>query len=175
MRFNVAQLLKEAVGSHRDYTLEEGFEPSWETGTTMVRGRISFVRTDVGIWVSGSAEANASNLCSRCLSPGESMVEFNLDEEYLATVDVTNGAPLKLREVKEGALVIDAHHTLDLAEAVRQYVIVNLPMKPLCRQNCAGLCPNCGANLNRSKCTCPAPVDSRWSPLLDLLPTGDKG
>jgi uncharacterized protein len=52
---------------------------------------------------------------------------------------------------------------------VRQYKIMALPMKPVCRKDCAGLCPQCGRNLNYATCDCqPAPPDARWAPLLAL-------
>ena len=140
MRFNVAQLLKEGVGSRRSYALDETVEALPETGTTRVRGEITVTCIDKGIWVSGPVETNASSMCVRCL---------NL--------------------VEEGAFTLDSHHTLDLTEAIRQYAIINLPMKPLCRQNCAGLCSTCGADLNNHQCDCSRSTDSRWSPLLDLL------
>ena len=170
MRFNVSQLLKEGVGARRSYSLDETLEALPETGTTKVQGEITVTRIDAGIWVSGPLEANASSLCGRCLTLAEFTVRFHLDEEYLPTVEIDTGAPLKMtEEAKEGVFTLDSHHTLDLTEAARQYVIINLPMKPLCRQNCAGLCSTCGANLNDNPCDCPTSIDSRWSPLLDLL------
>ncbi|MBM3157836.1 MAG: DUF177 domain-containing protein, partial [Chloroflexi bacterium] len=64
---------------------------------------------------------------------------------------------------------INENHILDLSEAIRQYTIMALPMKPVCREDCAGLCPHCGRNLNLGPCKCPpAPPDARWAPLLAL-------
>ena len=174
MRFNVAQLLKDGVGSRRSYPLDENFEAIQETGTSWVRGRVTLTRTDVGIWLSGPIEANAFSTCSRCLNTAECPMHFSMDEEYLPTVDVNSGASITVSEVKEGTFTLDPNHMLDLTEAVRQYVIINLPMKPLCRQDCAGLCSGCGANLNDGGCACSAPVDSRWSPLLELLTANEK-
>ena len=174
MRFNVAQLMKDGVGSRRSYPLDETLEALPETGTSLVKGHITLTRTDVGIWLSGPIEANALITCSRCLNPAERPVRFSIDEEYLPTVDINNGAAIKVPEVKDGAFTLDHNHILDLTEAVRQYVIINLPMKPLCRQDCAGLCSTCGANLNDGGCACSVPVDSRWSPLLELLAVNEK-
>ena len=174
MRYNVAQLLKEGVGSRRSYSLDESVEDLQETGTTRVRGKIALTCTDRGIWVSGTLEADASSPCSRCLDPSEYLVHFTMNEEYVPTVDIDSGAPMAVSEAREGAFTIDSHHILDLAEAVRQYVILSLPMKPLCRPHCAGLCCTCGANLNEGSCACPAPVDSQWSPLLDLITALEK-
>ena len=177
MRFNVAQLLKEGVGARRNYSLDETFEPWPETGTTRVRGEITLTSMNRGIWISGPIETNASSTCARCLTLSERSVRFRVDEEYLPTVEIDSGTPVSAQEsqeAKEGTFILDSHHTLDLTEAVRQYVIINLPMKPLCHQNCAGLCSTCGANLNDHPCDCSTYADSRWSPLLDLLTADGK-
>jgi uncharacterized protein len=71
--------------------------------------------------------------------------------------------------VPDDAFLIDDRHTLDLNEAVRQYREVSLLMKPLCRPDCRGLCPVCGADLNVGPCGHEtAPADSRWAGLAAL-------
>lgn len=169
MRFNVVQLLKNGVGARKSYTLDETVDALRETGTTKVRGSVTLTCTGNRIWVSGSVEANASGPCSRCLNTSEYTVRFHMDAEYLPTVDFGSGSPLEMPEMEEEAFTIDSQHILDLTEAVRQYVVINLPMKPLCREHCRGLCTTCGADLNQGDCACSGQVDSRWSPLLDLL------
>jgi len=63
----------------------------------------------------------------------------------------------------------DSTH-VDLAEDVRQFVVLGLPQKMLCREDCAGLCPSCGLNLNLGKCECKNDEsDSRWSELQKIL------
>ena len=57
---------------------------------------------------------------------------------------------------------------IDLAPLVRDSVVLELPGAPLCREDCAGLCPQCGANLNEGPCGCVAPRDPRWANL-DVL------
>ena len=99
---------------------------------------------------------------------------INFEEEYLPTIDVASGVPLPLPE-EPGFFTIDDHHILDLTEAVRQYILLATPMKPLCRKDCAGLCPTCGCNLNQVSCNCPpSPADSRWSELKKLLQTSKR-
>jgi uncharacterized protein len=94
---------------------------------------------------------------------------LNFEEEYLPTIDAVSGAPLPLPE-EASTFTIDEHHILDLTEAIRQYALLAVPMKPLCRKECAGLCPNCGKNLNQGPCDCPAQnIDPRWSKLTKLL------
>ncbi len=58
--------------------------------------------------------------------------------------------------------------TIDLGPLVRDAVVLELPMAPLCRDDCAGLCPQCGANRNEGDCGCVAPRDPRWANL-DVL------
>ena len=62
---------------------------------------------------------------------------------------------------------------IDLTEVLRQYVIADEPMKPLCRAECLGLCHVCGNDLNQGACECDArPADPRWSALAGFLDTG---
>ena len=173
MRFNVAQLLKEGVGARRVYSLDDDIEPLPETGTTKVKGEITLTLIDGGVWVTGSLEANVFTLCSRCLSSLEHQVCFKLDEEYLPKVDINTGSTMKMPEAREGVFTLEVSHTLDLTEAVRQYAVINVSMKPLCNQICAGLCPSCGINLNEGSCCCDLGMDSRWSPLLQFLTAED--
>jgi uncharacterized protein len=92
-----------------------------------------------------------------------------VEEEYYPTIDLDTGAPLPAPE-EETPFLIDQHHILDLREAVRQQLVLAEPMKPLCRDGCAGLCPTCGADRNAGPCTCPvADVDPRWAALTNLI------
>ena len=178
MRFNVSQLLKEGVGARRSYAIDETLEPLAETGTTRVKGSITVTRIDNGVWASGSIETNAFSACARCLTPAEHPVQFHMDEEFLPTVTIDARTPQAVKSAqatREGVFTLDSRHNLDLTEAVRQYVIINLPMKPLCRRECAGLCTTCGISLNDHQCGCSAGVHSRWGPLLELLAAGGQG
>jgi len=63
---------------------------------------------------------------------------------------------------------------IDVNEVLREQFYLVLPMKPLCREDCAGLCPQCGTNLNGGACGCEPPVeDPRLAPLRKLMKTGD--
>ncbi|MFQ5473413.1 MAG: DUF177 domain-containing protein [Dehalococcoidia bacterium] len=69
---------------------------------------------------------------------------------------------------------MDEGYRLDLSEGLRQYILTSGPSKPLCRSDCAGLCPECGADLNVTSCSCAKPADSRWA-ALSSLKSGDEG
>ena len=90
---------------------------------------------------------------------------MNIEEEYFPVTDAVSGVVLPLPEEPD-SFTIDEYYILDLTEAVRQYALMVIPMKPLCREDCAGLCPGCGSNLNQGPCGCPpVEADPRWSVL----------
>ena len=170
MYYNVAQLLKEPVGSTRTYRITEPIPIGGGDTHTLSRGQLSFMRTDKGIWMSAKVEVHAWITCSRCLKRLPYPLSFAMEEEYLPTVEVNTGQSLRVPERAEGYFTIDYQHGLDLREALRQYAITNQPMKPLCCQDCLGLCLICGADLNENSCFCQErDVDPRWSPLVNLL------
>lgn len=154
MHYNVAQLLKEPVGSTRTYSLDEAVTADDGTTRLFPQGQLSLMRTDKGIWLKGSLEVRVCATCSRCVKSLPHTMKIVIEEEYLPRVDVNTGQPLPAAYADEGSFSIDAQHTLDVTEALRQYALANQPMKPLCRGDCRGLCPNCGADLNDDPCSC---------------------
>lgn len=169
MQINVSQLLKEPIGTTRDYKVSEIVDVTGDGNSRKIRGEVSLLRTQRGILVKGTLRTEVELTCSRCLNLFNYPATLNIEEEYTPTIDVVSGVPLSLPE-EPGSFRIDEHHVIDLTEAIRQYTLLAIPMKPLCREDCAGLCPNCGRNLNQGPCGCPEqPVDPRWSELTKLL------
>lgn len=100
------------------------------------------------VFLSGSLRTRVVQACSRCLQSFSSSLKSFFQEEA---------------EVGEKTV-------LNLAELVRELVILELPLKPLCHELCRGLCPNCGINLNEKQCDCRLEqVDHRMSVLKKLL------
>lgn len=114
-----------------------------------------------GVLASGTATVQLHGQCARCLE--------DIDEEE--TFDVQELFFHPGREIAEDeSLVVD--ETIDLEEALRDAVVLELPFTPLCREDCLGLCPECGFNLNRDpEHGHGEAVDPRWSKLAEL--TGD--
>ena len=168
MQINVSQQLKESIGSVRNYEVS-GIVDIVGGGTgSMVEGEILMTRTNRGILAKGGLHTNVEVTCSRCLSLFSCPLNLNIEEEYFPITDIVSGASLPLPD-EPGLFTIDENHVLDLAEAVRQYALLGIPMKPLCREDCAGLCPSCGRNLNQGSCDClPQKADPRWSELSKL-------
>ena len=169
MQINVSQLLKEPIGSSRNYEVSEVVDVTGDGSGSMVQGEVRLLRTHRGILVKGELHAEVELACSRCLSLFNCPVMINFEDEYIPTIDVVSGAPLPSPE-DSGSFIIDEHHVIDLTEAIRQYTLLALPMKPLCREDCAGLCKECGQNLNQGPCDCPPQaIDWRWYELSKSL------
>ncbi len=173
MRYNVAQLLKGPTGGRREYVLDEeidGLDPELEP-IRPLKGAITLMRTTQGILVTGKLRTVLRLACRRCLEPVNTKVEIKLEEEFHPTVHI---GEVPLDEVPDEdydeALLIDAHHILDLSEVIRQGLWLAAPMESLCRPDCAGLCPRCGGNRNLGECHCDdAVADPRWAALQNLL------
>ena len=171
MRFNVAQLLKEPVGSSRQYVINDDIgRINDEVDTTRpLTGVVKLTNLGNAILAQAEVETEVELTCSRCLELFKQPLGFRFEDQYYPTVDIYTGLPKEV-PAEEGAFTIGEDHVLDLSEAVRQYALVALPMAPLCRPECAGLCPQCGQNLNVARCSCqPTSADARWEALRALV------
>ena len=165
MRINVSGLLKSTIGTVRDYRVSEKVNISGND--SLVEGEVTLVRTDRGILVKATLATEVELGCGRCLGQFRLPLTMGIEEEYFPIVDVVSGGALA-QPNEPGCFTLDEHHDLDLTEAIRQYALLVVPMKPLCREECAGLCPTCGQNLNLGACGCVAQeIDPRWAKLLE--------
>ena len=98
--------------------------------------------------VSGRLELS----CGRCLEPFELPVEASFDVRYMPQSENTGDE----REVEEDDLSVAFYRdeVIDLGQLMEEQFYLAVPMKPLCREACKGLCPSCGANLNEETCGC---------------------
>jgi uncharacterized protein len=109
-----------------------------------------------GIVVHGTVSGEYESECSRCLEPVRARFEMPVRELFERDVVEGETYPLEGEEV-------------DLELPVRDTVLLDLPATPLCREDCAGLCPMCGIDRNAGDCDCdPNPPDPRWDALRDL-------
>jgi len=121
-----------------------------------------------GVSVSGTVVAPWVGECRRCLAPASGELRVAVRELYTEGGDGDDTYPLVDDQV-------------DLEPLVHDAVLLELPPAPLCRPDCRGLCPVCGADRNEEPCACEAPRDPRWG-ALDVLrvpggagPGGDPG
>lgn len=153
-RFNVSQLLQEPTGAVRHHELDD---PQLVVDETLrmrpVKGHLRLTRTPNGVLADAQVHGNVELECGRCLTQFEQPLAFDFSEEYYQTVNVNTGARLPAPE-DDDVFLIDETHKLDLADALREYMLLNVPAAPRCSEECKGLCPHCGKNLNEGACDC---------------------
>ena len=169
MYFNVSQLLKQPSGARRTYEVDETSLAIDGGRLNRIAGKVNLIRTDESIWASAALDASLLCTCSRCLTEYEQPIHITVEDEFFSVADQATESRLDPLGAAGEYFSIDRNHILDLSEAVRQYSSLDIPMKPVCRDDCSGMCPSCGANLNEAACACGASsIDSRWGPLLQL-------
>lgn len=113
-----------------------------------------------GIVVQGLISTPWQAPCRRCLTDVRGVAQIDVDEMYQDDVKDPDAYEIEGDQI-------------DLAPAVREYVMIELPDGPLCRVDCGGICPACGADRNESTCDCDLTVkDERWA-ALDALKLDD--
>ncbi|HLX57070.1 MAG TPA: DUF177 domain-containing protein, partial [Ktedonobacteraceae bacterium] len=129
MIYNVAQLMKAPVGtSHVNDFHEEDFQLDDDIKVVgPLDGHVRMRRTNQGLLVDGWVELTLQLECNRCLKVFEQPMHLTFEEQFYPTVDVVSGLPLAPFDPEE-IFPIDAHHEIDLTEAIRQNVLTALPM-----------------------------------------------
>ncbi len=122
----------------------------------------------------GKMDASVETNCVRCLESFVMTIHEELDLLYLSqSKNMGAGAEKdEERELEEEDLAVSFYRDdkIDLNQMIWEQVYLALPMKPLCKDDCRGLCPHCGTNLNLSKCNCERDfVDPRLAALKSLL------
>jgi uncharacterized protein len=157
---------------------ELGLEPGGGLGPVAVRGTLSPVASSY--LLDARLSFRVTLACDRCTAPAASEVEARVllnvipvgarsrrqeggaRGEQLASGE---GGQVELSADDVGTLEV-ADDRLDTRPLIAEQVVLELPTRPLCRTDCAGLCPRCGADLNLGECRCgPAAGDPRWSAL----------
>jgi uncharacterized protein len=119
--------------------------------------------------VRGRVNTRLELACSRCLEPFEVPVNEAFELRYVPQEQNTGEGEREIAEEDLGTAYY-REGLLDVIELLREQFQLALPMKPLCSDACHGLCPQCGANLNRTTCDCnPSWEDPRLAPLKGLL------
>ncbi len=115
-----------------------------------------------GIMATGTVSAPWQGECRRCGGVVTGAVQATVRERYVPTGP---GQPDPDPQADVYPLSDDL---LDLEPLARDAVLLELPLAPLCSEDCKGLCPQCGANRNLETCVCEAPSDPRWAALSEL-------
>jgi uncharacterized protein len=172
LQFNVAQQLKQQGGAPRAFVIEDAVLPFTDADLILLAplsGLIKLTKTDTGILVTGTLSTVLELPCTRCLTPTSVAISMEIEETFTPTVDIITGRKLAQSPDADTTTLISEQHILDLTEVVRQSLYLAQPAQILCKEDCLGLCPQCGKNRNQVQCNCTEEnIDSRWADLLAL-------
>jgi uncharacterized protein len=143
-------------------------DPVWEEGDPLPAGavRVTGRLSTAGpgrYYFSGEIEGTASGECRRCLTDVRTPVA---EDAHLFFMEAGGDGA---EDDPDTYLVAPRAHAIDLRPAIREHWLLAVPAFAQCRDDCKGLCPSCGADLNAGDCACP-PVraDTRWDALRKL-------
>ncbi|MEO8469014.1 MAG: DUF177 domain-containing protein [Chloroflexota bacterium] len=111
-----------------------------------ISGTLELSRTNRGIFIRGDLRTTLSMDCSRCLGPATVALVPVIREEVLPAIDPVTGQAVD-PSIEPDVMRLSAHHELDVESLLREAVSLSAPIAPLCRPDCPGLCPECGARM----------------------------
>ena len=160
LSFDIRSLEAQAANVDEQLSADDAV---WEEGdpkpdsAVRVTGRLSAAGTGQFYW-HGRISGDVTAPCRRCLSDAHAEVE---DESHIIFAEATD------EEIDDPDVYLldPASRDLDLRPAIREEWLIAQPRFVLCREDCLGLCPKCGADLNDGQCSCPPQTDSRWDDL----------
>ena len=146
-----------------------------QRGSLKADGRADLVEEHHGkrqriedIRLQGSFFTSLEVACARCLEPVVHDVARNFDLLY-RPLGTDAGTPERSVNAADTEIGYYQGEGLLLEDALREQVLLALPLKAICREDCKGLCPHCGLNLNVEQCSCAEPIeDPRWSALKEI-------
>ena len=161
LRLNVGFIVAQSAGFSREFPLEAPrvlLPP--DLALTDLSGTALITRTNQGILLQIDLRAALELECVRCLNPVIQPLHTHFTELYA----------FSRRYMTEAGLMMPETGIIDLTPVLREYMLLEIPMSPLCRPDCKGLCPVCGANQNETTCQHEdEPGDPRLAALKDLL------
>jgi len=137
---------------------------------------VKITRMQEDVLAQGEAHTVARCQCARCLEAVEVELSGRFEALYVAdTGAYATRAGRRDFEWADQRVNFYTEGTIDLDEEIRQCIVLALPMKPLCRPDCAGLCPSCGKNLNNGPCGCKSePRQDVWDQLRKVIKTDEE-
>ena len=164
MKYDLTQLISQKVNeveidSILEFTKDDDLlnNDSFKIAPVMVTGVVK--RNEENFSLTLNYESKWTCFCSRCLDE----LEYDLKGEIVRSI-------VKERNDAEDDNVYVESAVIDLYDVIYNDVVLNLPTQVLCDENCKGLCPDCGANLNTGDCTCAdEKIDPRFAKLKNLF------
>jgi uncharacterized protein len=161
LRLNVGFVVAQSAGFSRDIKFDlPRINVPPDLHLNSLTGVVRVTRTPQGILLQGDFQALIDLECVRCLTDFQQMLKIDFTELYA----------FSQRYVTDSGLLMPETGIIDLTPVLREYLLLEIPISPLCRPDCKGLCPICGNNLNESTCNHEDDtVDPRLASLKSLL------
>src|SRR5215213_3553191 len=132
----------------------------------IVKGNIRLAGAEV--FVNGHIDTRAQVECDRCLRPVELPVNAVFALEYITGQDYQSSQVAELTDEAMSVSVFDGE-AIDVDEIVKEQILLAVPSRMLCRDDCKGICPECGMDRNTGECSCVTDnIDPRWAALKNL-------
>lgn len=161
VRFEATSLIKARLGASLTWNVDVGPQQLTDLHVDFFSGTLQVTRVQDGLFVEGTLQSRLTLECVRCLETFTLPLTLTIEEKFR----LPGSNP---REDARYAVSPDGW--LDLTPLLRELSWLAVPMKPLCRPDCKGICPQCGANLNVESCTCErSQIDPRLEKLKELL------
>ena len=160
-RINVGFIIHEEVGAHYEFPFEfEKVRLDEDLELENFNGLVEISRTPQGLLVQGKFSGAMTLECVRCLKEFSKPQVWKLTELYA----------FNEKSVSDSGLIIPEDAQIDLESLIREYALLEVPINPICKPDCKGLCPTCGQDLNVADCGHrPESNDSPFAALKDLL------
>lgn len=131
VKFNVAQLLREAIGTRRDYRFTEPTLPLDDTLTMReLEGQVRFTRTTTGVYAHVKVAGSVRLTCVRSLEEFDYRLELDFSDQFHSVIDVVTGVALPAPD-EDDPFMLNELHLADIGEAIREYALLELPLNPV--------------------------------------------
>lgn len=145
-RINVGFLINQPVGTTREFEITAPeMVLDEETTAKEIKTVVTVSKVQQGILAEVDCSGTIDLECDRCLEPFRKELKSHFEELFYFQ---------NLRENEDAELFLPETGYMDLDELIREYLVLEIPYSPVCREDCKGLCPQCGANLNHGNCGC---------------------
>lgn len=150
MKISVYDIRKE-IGAYRTFSFEEEIDLD-EENSSSISAQITLTNTGKNILASGEIKAAVNLTCSRCLQNSIQVIDVPIMEQFSDDAEYVLNSSEAAENLEE--INIYSDNIIDLGDVFRQNIILSFPLKPLCKEECLGLCQTCGKNLNENRCGC---------------------
>ncbi len=159
LRLNVGFLINSTIGTTRDFNFDyDTMKLGEDLKLSDFKGTARFDRTPQGLLLQGNFEAKTELECVRCLDAFPQSLKWSFTDLYA----------FDKRSISESNLLVPEDGQIDLEPLLREYALLEIPINPVCKPECKGLCSVCGANLNKTDCGHHPVSSSSISGLKDL-------